>query len=922
MKNLYPTRLLLLVAVTLFSFINLNAQGPGSLFVDAGPDVTVPCATGGSVTLTADFLEIFETISGTYTVSPILYAPPFTFDGLANQLNPNADDRWSSVDMLPFDFCFFGNLEQEFQVGSNGGIRFDVDPTDTASGYAFSENIPNNANPVLGEVNVFTPYHDIDPTQSSNEEIGYEVLGTYPNRVLVVSYFEVPLYSGACNSLLATQMVVFYEFSNVIEMYIQDKPSCPTWQDGATVMGIQNNDGTVAYVPPGRNTSDSPYTLTNEAWSFTPDGAPTYVFEWVDAAGTVIATTPTITVSPPGPTVYTARVTYTNTCNGEVVVLEDDVLVTPLAPFTVDLGLDIETCNNADILLTADTMGMSGLSYEWFYGGASQGPSTINDNTFTAAFPNSGTYSVTVFDPADPTCQITDSVEITFNLQPIIANPPMDLFQCDDGTGTGIFDLTVNDLVVLGAQDPLEFSITYHNSAAQAMAGTPSIANPMAYAITGVQEEIWVRIEDSSGTCFEFDSFFIEYRTAMAGPMTDISICDPDGNGNELVNLVALKTAEALGAQPAANYTVTFHDSQFDANTGANILANPYPVVGPVQTIYVRVENNSNTTCAATDQFDVTIITTPTANEPDDLFQCDDGSNTGVFDLTVNNTLVLGGQDPATVNITYHNSLNDANAGMPQIANPTAYPITGTLEQIFVRIEDLTGQCFSVESFLIEFTPVTAGPVTDENFCDQDSDGLITVNLPALKDAEALNGQNPANYTVSYHDNLPDASTGANPLPSIYIVTGPSEVIYVRVQNNTVTTCADFTQFTINIFEAPIATTPSRYDICDDLPNDGFATFDLTSKDDEITGMNPDASVSYYTSFAGAQAGIFPINPANSYVNTSLGFQIVYARVDNINVSDCYNIVALELQVNDSPAITDPISDYFLCDLDGDGLET
>ena len=38
-------------------------------------------------------------------------------------------------------------------------------------------------------------------------------------------------------------MAVFYEFSNVIEIYIQDKPSCPTWNDGNAALGIQNNDG-------------------------------------------------------------------------------------------------------------------------------------------------------------------------------------------------------------------------------------------------------------------------------------------------------------------------------------------------------------------------------------------------------------------------------------------------------------------------------------------------------------------------------------------------------------------------------------------------------------------------------------------------------------------------------------------------------
>lgn len=287
-----PYSLLLLFFLLFFSKNNY-AQGPGSLFVDAGSDMVIPCGTGGCTNITADYLEVLETISANYTVESIPYNPPFPFNGLANQLNPNEDDAWSVVESLPFDFCFFGNLEQQFQVGSNGLLRFDVAAGDTTNAWSFSEDLPNNTQEALAEGNVFTPVHDIDPVPSTTEEIGYEVLGAYPNRVLVVAYFAVPLFSGSCNNMRATHMAVFYEFSNVIEIYMQDKPVCPGWNSGNAALGIQNNDGDIAYVPPGRNTSDSPWTATNEAWSFTPDGVETYVFEWLDSTGTVIGNTTT-----------------------------------------------------------------------------------------------------------------------------------------------------------------------------------------------------------------------------------------------------------------------------------------------------------------------------------------------------------------------------------------------------------------------------------------------------------------------------------------------------------------------------------------------------------------------------------------------------------------------------------------------------
>ncbi|MBT8275819.1 MAG: hypothetical protein KJO39_06740, partial [Bacteroidia bacterium] len=725
MKKRYPTNLLSLVALLLFSY-NVSAQGPGSLFVDAGPDVLADCATGGCADITATFLETFDTSGLTYGVSSIPYNPPFPFNGLANSLNPNIDDAWSAVDSLPFDFCFFGDLETEFQVGSNGVIRFDVDPGDTTNAWAFTQDLPNNTNPTLGEANVFTPVHDIDPSASNSEEIGYEVLGAFPNRVLVVSYFEVPLFSSACNSLLATHMAVFYEFSNVVEIYIQDKPTCTTWNSGNAAVGIQNDAGDTAYVPPGRNTSDSPWTTNNEAWSFSPTGPPTYVFGWYDALGNFISNSPTINVCVSGTETFEARVTWTNTCNGETVTLSDFVEVTSNAPFTVDLGPDITTCSSGDIILDADP-GIPDLSYEWFFNGVSQGPSTINDNTFTVIAPNSGNYSVEVFDPVDPTCITGDAILIDFLPQPI-ANTAVDLFICDDGVNMGIFDLTLND-----------------------------------------------------------------------------------------------------------------------------------------------------------------------AN-------------------------VLGGQNPADFNITYHNTLLDASSGTNPIATPTAYLIvTPPVETIWVRIEDLTGTCSDVDDFLIQFQPATAGPMTDVVTCDDDANGFVTLDLIVLKNAEALNGQSPGLYSVSYHPSQADADANTNPHPNPYDVTAPSETIFVRVENNATPSCYATDSFVVDIFESPPVTNPTPLEVCDDLPNDGFADFDLTSKDLEIAGGNPIASITYHTTFANAQAGIFAL--ASPYTNTQAGFQTVFARVENINNPDCFNIVPLDLVVNDSPAITDPISDYFICDNDGDGIE-
>ncbi|MBT8255193.1 MAG: hypothetical protein KJO23_01515, partial [Bacteroidia bacterium] len=559
----FPKNLPALLVLCLIG-INSYAQGPGSLFVDAGPDVTADCASGGCADITATFLETFDTSGLSYQVNSISYNPPFPFNGLANPLNPNIDDAWSPVDNLPFDFCYFGDLETQFQVGSNGVIRFDVDPSDTTNGWSFSENLPNNTNPTLGEANVCSPVHDIDPSASTTEEIGYEVLGAFPNRVLVVSYYEVPMFSGACNSMLATQMMVFYEFSNVIEMYIQDKPSCTTWQNGATAIGIQNDAGDTAFVPPGRNTSDSPYTLTNEAWSFEPIGPPTYVFEWLDSMGNVIGTTPTINVCPAGSEVYTARVTWTNTCNGDVVVLTDDVTVSTLAPFAIDLGPDQNICGTDDVILDASPGAPAGAVYEWFFNAISQGAPSPANPTFTVMSPNSGTYSVQVYDPADPSCVVGDSVEINY-FAPATGNPPMPLVVCDsDNDGFAEFDLTLADNDITGG-DP-DLVVTYHGTLLDAQNGVLPLPNP--YTNDDIyNDSVWARVESMSSGCFDTVELFLIVRDSPVAttPADPLRMCDdstPDGF--TFFDLTVVEP-EVLGGMDPTEFDIYYYVLQSDA---------------------------------------------------------------------------------------------------------------------------------------------------------------------------------------------------------------------------------------------------------------------------------------------------------------------------------------------------------------------
>ncbi|QEE50471.1 T9SS type B sorting domain-containing protein [Flavobacterium alkalisoli] len=295
------------------------------------------------IPLTANYLQTGETSS--YEIESIDYAPPFPFTG-GTPVSVGTDDVWSPLVQLPFDFCFFGEIYSEVLVGSNGVVTFN---TGNPSGYcpwSFNQTIPNTGFPILNAI--YGVYQDIDPSINNDNvdpDINFQVLGNYPCRALVVNFSEVAQFSGACNNDPAiggqTTQIVLYEISNVIEIYIGNRIPCTSWQNGAGVVGLQNAGGTVAFVPDGRNTG--PWTATEEAWRFTPNGTSNVVFEWLQD-GVSYSDQEEITVCVTEPTTMTARATYTN-CNGELLVRDTSVLLRLAEEIEEQDPNDLAVCN-------------------------------------------------------------------------------------------------------------------------------------------------------------------------------------------------------------------------------------------------------------------------------------------------------------------------------------------------------------------------------------------------------------------------------------------------------------------------------------------------------------------------------------------------------------------------------------------------
>src|SRR5690606_9672609 len=83
----------------------------------------------------------------------------------------------------------------------------------------------------------------------------------------------------------------------------------------------------------------------------------------------------------------------------------------------------------------------------------------------------------------------------------------------------------------------------------------------------------------------------------------------------------------------------------------------------------------------------------------------------------------------------------------------------------------------------------------------------------STQDAEILNGQNPADYSVSYYESMQDAENASNPLPDIYQNTTSPQILYVRVDNNN-TSCFDIAQLILRVELLPEFDIEDSYVIC------------------------------------------------------------------------------------------------------------
>ena len=587
-------------------------------------------------------------------------------------------------------------------------------------------------------------------------------------------------------------------------------------------------------------------------------------------------------------------------------------------------GFGVFTLTDADAEITG-TLSNLAISYHETF-------SDAENNLFPIIgdYNNIVQYQQTIYVRVEDTTISTDcftylELLIVVNDVPQIETEPSALEVCDNDTdGFGLFDLSLANQEILNGLDPLDFEISYYETLDNANAETNPIATPLAYTnVSAFTQDIYVRVENIATECYNTTALTLIVNELPVLIQPDpLELCDDNNTGDEVEEFTLEDSlAQVLNGQ--TGISITFHETQEDADTGDAPIFSPYTNIVNAQTIYLRAENDI-TGCVNTITLDLRVNPLPSPVTVEPLEACDvDADGFTSFDLeSVSEDIINGELD---IFITYYETLTDAENALNPLASPYDN-IVPNQQTLFVRAENSITGCFSIVDLELISLPSPQLPIVIEDIiiCDDDLNGFFQFDL-TQNTALILGTQVASEFNLSYHISQEDADTGDNPIvnPETYNNLSNPQTIYVRLESIE-NLCVSTGEFDLIVSLPPDAIQPLPLEICDDIIADETTVFDLTVKDEEITGGNP-WIVEYFETEQDAMANTNVIADPEAYTNTAVGTNALNPQTLFVRVTDpsttCYSFVTLTIRVLPNPTPSIDPANIELCDYDASGDE-
>lgn len=405
--------------------------------------------------------------------------------------------------------------------------------------------------------------------------------------------------------------------------------------------------------------------------------------------------------------------------------------------------------------------------------------------------------------------------------------------------------------------------------------------------------------------------------------------CDNDTDGISFFNLT--EANQEISAD-AANQTFTYFTTQAAATVGDSnspefiddptIFENntsPFAAV-----VWARVETTLGCARVSELQLSVAVSQIPPGSIDEMLSQCDDfldingldnannddRDGIATFDFSFVQARVESFFLPQTPTVTFYRNEADALSEQNPITDTSNYRNIGypNSQQIYIRVDSqISNDCQAFGPFItliVEPLPV-ANSVSMARECDMDpTDALVNFPFDTSQiESQVLNGQDPADVTITYIDAMGNALP--SPLPNPFLT--ESQTISVRVTNNNTSDpdgpCFDETSIEFIVDQQPIANAVAAIEVCDgdagDIDNDGIFDFDTSTIEYSILGTQTGFIVNYtYVNESGTVTSQNLPNPLSS------GNQTILVEVVNPLNDTCAGTSSFDLVVNPLPEFT------------------
>lgn len=497
-------------------------------------------------------------------------------------------------------------------------------------------------------------------------------------------------------------------------------------------------------------------------------------------------------------------------------------------------------------------------------------------------------------------CYVILPINLSVELPPAINNFVQHEI-CDNQES--FFDLGQINGIITDTNNGISYS--YHSTQEDADLGINDLSLNYTYQTTS--DTIYARVLSETTGCAATYAFqLVVNPNPVVNQAPPLQACDDiSNNAEETVDLNS-QNAAILGNQNPVDFSVTYYDSSVNAESSNNPLSNIYSV-SHNQTIYVRVQNNI-TNCYATGNFGVIIRPHPTLNEA--LISCDsDYDGITSMDLTEKEALIAS-TTTGDLAFSYFESEQALLDNSASITNPDNYTNFSNPQTIFIKVDNLDANCYSVVPMQINVSlPPVLNPVDTFEICENPSNSVLLTNISDL----LVN--NATGIIISYYPSDTDAQSETNALSTNYTYSTTNDTIYARVKFLN-TQCFVIQPITIIVNDSPEVDLIPDFEICDDESNNAIEGINLSNHVTEVLGeLNANNhEVSFYSSQADAE------NKTNGYqdfINAN-HLQTIFARVENTS-TNCFTVSQFRVVIHPHPTALETL---VVCDNDYDETST